>query len=250
MMESYRDLARSYDALTQDVGYEKRADFIEKLFCRAKMPVKTVLDLACGTGSMSAILMQRGYEMIAADASEDMLAAAREKTAALSGEPPVFLHQSMPKLDLYGTVDAAICCLDSLNYLTAPRDVRKTFERLRLFVAPGGVLVFDVLTPARIASLDGQVFFDESEDLYCTWRAFYSARSRTVTYYMDIFRRMKGDLWQRSEEVHRERAYTVEELTRYLTEAGFTAIKTHGDCTLSPARENAQRVYFSCIRGK
>ena len=119
-MNSYEALALSYDELTQDVRYEARADFVEKLFARAKIPVHTVLDLACGTGTMTGILTGRGYELIGVDSSEEMLMAAREKAQALKGIPPLFLHQSMPELDLYGTVDAAVCMLDSINYLTSP----------------------------------------------------------------------------------------------------------------------------------
>ena len=148
-MSCYEALASSYDALTEDVGYEKRADFLEKLFRRSRIPVKVVLDLACGTGTMTWLLTGRGYELIGVDGSEEMLAAAMSKGGTVQGVPPIFLHQSMPQLDLYGTVDAAICCLDSLNYLTDPADVRRTFRRLHLFVAPGGVLVFDVNTRSQ-----------------------------------------------------------------------------------------------------
>ena len=146
-MSAYEALAGVYDALTEDVDYERRGDYLEKLLKRSCIPVRTVLDLACGTGELTAILTERGYEMIGVDASPDMLSQARQKAEDLTGEPPVFLNQSMPELDLYGTVDAAVCCLDSLNYLTSPRDVQKTLERLHLFISPGGLLVFDVNTP-------------------------------------------------------------------------------------------------------
>ena len=222
-MSCYEALASSYDALTEDVGYEKRADFLEKLFRRSRIPVKVVLDLACGTGTMTWLLTGRGYELIGVD-----------------------LHQSMPQLDLYGTVDAAICCRDSLNYLTDPADVRRTFRRLHLFVAPGGVLVFDVNTVAKLAALDGQVFLDETEDTYCVWRAEY--HRGLCTYYMDLFRRRGDKAWDRREELHRERAYTVEELTAWLTEAGFGDIRVYGDAKLRHPREDEQRVYFCCIR--
>lgn len=77
-MSAYEALAGVYDALTGDVGYERRADYLEKLFRRSRIPVRTVLDLACGTGEMTAILTRRGYELIAVDGSPDMLAQARE----------------------------------------------------------------------------------------------------------------------------------------------------------------------------
>ena len=245
-MSCYDALAANYDALTGDVGYEKRADYLEKLFQKSRIPVHTVLDLACGTGTMTWILTGRGYEMIGVDASEEMLAAAMEKSGSVEGIAPIFLHQSMPKLDLYGTVDAAICCLDSLNYLTNPKDVQRTFDRLRLFIAPGGVLIFDINTVEKLAALDGQVFLDETEDTYCVWRPEY--RRGICTYYMDLFQLQEDGSWERSFELHRERAYTVEELTAWLEAAGFGEIRTYGDQKMRRPAEGEQRIYFSCIR--
>ena len=245
-MSSYEALAGTYDALTGDVAYEKRADYLERLFKKSRIPVHTVLDLACGTGTMTWILTERGYELIGVDASEEMLAAAMSKSGSVEGIPPVFLHQSMPKLDLYGTVDAAICCLDSLNYLTNPKDVQRTFDRLRLFIAPGGLLVFDINTVEKLAALDGQVFLDETEDTYCVWRPEY--RRGLCTYYMDLFRLQEDGSWERSFELHRERGYTVEELTAWLRSAGFGQIRTYGDMKMRAPAEGEQRIYFSCVR--
>ena len=245
-MSSYHALAGTYDALTGDVGYEKRADFLEKLFQKSHIPVKTVLDLACGTGTMTWILTGRGYELIGVDASEEMLAAAMGKSGSVEGVAPIFLHESMPKLDLYGTVDAAICCLDSLNYLTNPKDVQRTFRRLHLFVAPGGVLIFDINTVEKLMALDGQVFLDETEDTYCVWRPEF--RRGICTYYMDLFQQQPDGSWEREFEMHRERAYTVEELTAWLTEAGFGEIRTYGDGKLRRPAEGEQRIYFCCVR--
>lgn len=244
-MSAYEALAGSYDALTRDVQYEKRVDFLEKLFGRSRIPVHTVLDLACGTGTVTWLLTARGYELIGADESEDMLAAAMQKTGTVAGVQPIFLHQSMEKLDLYGTVDAAVCCLDSLNYLTTPKAVQRTLQRLHLFIAPGGLLVFDVNTVEKLAALDGQVFLDETEDTYCVWRAEY--RRGLCTYYMDIFRR-SGSQWSRQLEVHRERAYTVAELTAWLTAAGFTDVRVCGDMVRRAPRAGEQRIYFTAIR--
>lgn len=245
-MSCYNALAGTYDALTGDVEYEKRADWLEKLLRRSEIPVHTVLDLACGTGTMTWIFTGRGYEMIGVDGSEEMLAAAMEKYGSVEGVPPIFLHQSMPELDLYGTVDAAVCCLDSLNYLTSPKEVQRTLERLHLFIAPGGMLLFDVNTPEKLQGLDGQVFLDETEDAYCVWRPEY--HRGLCTYYMDIFRRQNGDQWQRSLEIHEERAYTVEQLTQWLEAAGFGKIRTYGDMKLRRPAQGEQRIYFSCVR--
>lgn len=245
-MSCYSSLARAYDDLTGDVAYEKRADYLEKLFGRSHITVHTVLDLACGTGTMTWLLTGRGYEMIAVDGSEEMLAAAMEKSGSVEGVAPVFLHQSMPKLDLYGTVDAAICCLDSLNYLAAPGDVQRTFERLHLFIAPGGVLIFDINTVAKLQALNGQVFLDETEDTYCVWRTEYSRG--VCTYYMDLFCERPDGAWERSLELHRQRGYTVEELKRWLEQAGFGEIRTYGDMKMRAPKEEEQRIYFTCVR--
>ena len=127
-MSSYDSLAFWYDQLTGDVPYSSFADFYEAEFARDGGEFRLLLDLCCGTGTLTAELTRRGYEMIAADRSEEMLMEARGKAQGISGIEPLFLHQSMPRLDLNDTVDAAICCLDSLNYLTRPEDVRRTFE--------------------------------------------------------------------------------------------------------------------------
>ena len=245
-MSCYSSLARAYDDLTGDVAYEKRADYLEKLFGRSHITVHTVLDLACGTGTMTWLLTGRGYEMIAVDGSEEMLAAAMEKSGSVEGVAPVFLHQSMPKLDLYGTVEAAICCVDSLNYLSAPGDVQRTFERLHLFIAPGGVLIFDINTVAKLQALDGQVFLDETEDTYCVWRTEYSRG--VCTYYMDLVCERPDGAWERSLELHRQRGYTVEELKRWLEQAGFGEIRTYGDMKMRAPKEEEQRIYFTCVR--
>ena len=247
-MSSYQQLAGAYDELTWDVGYEKRADFLEKLFRRSRIPVKVVLDLACGTGTMTWLLTGRGYELIGVDGSEEMLAAAMSKGGTVQGVPPIFLHQSMPQLDLYGTVDAAICCLDSLNYLTNPRDVQRTFQRLHLFIAPGGSLVFDVHALGKLEAMDGQVWLDEREDVYCVWRTEYSRRSRLLDYYVDIFSVRADGAWERSFEEHRQRWYSVSELTEWLTAAGFGEIRIYGDCRLRAPNETDGRIYISCIR--
>ena len=244
-MESYEFLAGCYDQLTADVRYRAWADYLERHFARSAIPVRTVLDLACGTGSLTRILAERGYEMIGVDQSEEMLAQAAEKCRDLAGERLIFLHQSMEKLDLYGTVDACVCCLDSVNYVTRPAALRRAFQRVHLFLMPGGLFLFDVNTPEKFRKMDGQVFLDETEDAYCVWRAEFSEKRRICTYGMDIFRRREGDLWERGQEVHREYAYELGELAGFLREAGFRRIRVCGDRRLRAPREGEERVFFA-----
>ena len=108
--------------------------------------------------------------------------------------------------------------------------------------------MFDINSVAKLRSLDGQVFLDETEDIYCVWRTEFEKRSKICTYWMDIFTRGEDDLWERDFEEHRQRAYEVEELTAWLEEAGFSNVRTYGDCRMSGPREEEQRIYFTAIR--
>lgn len=243
-MSSYDFLAGCYDALTYDVDYSAWADYIEKHFRKNPLPGNTVLDLACGTGSLTRELALRGYEMIGVDRSPEMLSQAAEKNRGAAPVEPIFLCQSMEKLDLYGTVDACVCCLDSVNYVTDPKKLRRAFERVRLFLAPGGLFLFDINSPAKLEGLDGQVFLDETEDTYCVWRAEFSRR--ICSYFMDIFRLDEATgQWDRGEELHRERAYSVPELTTMLSEAGFVEARTWGELKMRPPRPGEQRIFFT-----
>ena len=244
-MDSYQFLAGCYDELTYDVPYPRWADYIEKHFRRRGLPGNIVLDLACGTGSLTRELAQRGYEMIGVDLSPEMLAEAAEKNRDVGEVPPIFLCQPMENLDLYGTIDACVCCLDSVNYVTSPKKLQQAFERVHLFLMPGGLFLFDINTPEKLRGLDGQVFLDETEDAYCVWRAEYSKRSRICSYFMDIFRLdPDSGQWNRGEELHEERAYTIPELTGFLQQAGFRDIKVYGELKLRPPVPNEGRVFF------
>ena len=244
-MASYEFLAGCYDELTTDVGYRSWAGYLEKHFARAGIPVRTVLDLACGTGSLTWELARRGSEMIGVDRSEEMLAQANEKGEDFTGERPIFLHQSMDKLDLYGTIDACVCCLDSVNYVTRPAQLERAFARVHLFLMPGGIFVFDINTPEKLRALDGQVFLDETEDAYCVWRAEYSRRRRVCTYAMDLFRLTPAGLWERGEELHEEYAYEPDELEEMLRRAGFHHIRRYGDRKLRAPRPGEERIFFT-----
>lgn len=217
-MNAYGPLAAWYDALTGDVPYTQFADFYEAEFARDGGEFRLLLDFCCGTGTLTAMMARRGYEMIAVDASADMLMQAREKAEGLA-VPPLFLCQSAEELDLYGTVDAAYCSLDGVNYLP-PETLPELFRRLHLFVRPGGLLIFDIRTPDWLRARDGQVFLDETSDLLCLWRADFDEEERALVYGMDLFSRA-GALWRREREEHVEYAHEPAALSALLTQSGF-----------------------------
>ena len=245
MSGSYEALAARYDALTADVDHEAWTDYLEKHFAKSRIPIHTVLDLACGTGELTWRLAERGYETIGVDQSPEMLAVAAEKDRPVPGDKPIFLNQSMQALDLYGTIDACVCCLDSVNYVTRPAQLRRAFQRVHLFLMPGGLFLFDVNTPEKLKGLDGGMFIDETDDTYCVWRADYAPRRRVCTYGMDLFFREENGLWRREEEIHEEYAYELDELEAYLKEAGFTGMRRYGELKSRAPRDGEQRVFIS-----
>ena len=243
-MSAYEALAASYDSLTYDVDYEKILQFYERLFRRYHLQPQTVLDLACGTGSLSVLLAGRGYRVLGADRSEEMLMEASRKAAQMEGNAPYFICQPMQRLRLPQPVDAVVCCLDSINYLTKPADCARAFVRVFQALLPGGVFIFDINTPYKLKGLDGQVFLDENEDTYCVWRAEFDDKKNICFYGMDLFQR-EGEVWFRSSEEHAEYAYSPDELERYLREAGFTRVERFADRKLKAPEETELRIYFA-----
>ena len=246
-MNAYGALAASYDRLTNDVDYKAWVDFTHAILEKEGLKPRTVADLACGTGSATRILAQRGYRVTAVDLSESMLTEAMDKCSDLD-QLPVFVHQNLAQLRLPRAVDLAVCFLDSLDYILEPSDcaaaIRQTYKALN----PGGIFIFDVNTPEKLRAMDGQVFLDEDDDVYCVWRGEFDEDTNICSYGMDLFQR-DGNVWHRSFEEHQEYAYSIEQLTGYLKDAGFTRIEVWADRQFCAPREGEQRVWFKARKG-
>lgn len=242
MTDAYTVLAGWYDRLTADVDYEKWADYVERHFRRLKRPVRSVAELGCGTGSLTRLLARRGYAMTAIDLSPDMLAVAEQKCRGLD---VLFLCQDMSRLTLLEPADAVVSCLDSVNYVTRPAALRRTFRRVYRALAPGGLFLFDAKTPTALEGADGQTYLDEDDGLFCVWRGEYFPKRRVCGYGLDLFVRGADGGWSRGSEYHEEFAYTTDELDGFLRDAGFSDIKIYGDKTMRAPKEGAQRVFFA-----
>ena len=247
-MDAYKNLAASYDRLTNDVDYEATVEFYMEILRREGLSPRTVVDLACGTGSVTEILARKGYRVTGVDMSEEMLTEAAMKTMDMDC-PPMYSCQLLQNLRLPRGVDMAVCALDSLDYILDPADCKEAIRRAYKALNPGGIFIFDVNTPEKLRAMDDQVFLDEDDDVYCVWRGEFDEESNICSYGMDLFQR-EGNMWRRSFEEHREYAYSREQLTGFLKDAGFTHIEVYADRLFEAPREGEQRIYFKARKGK
>ena len=247
-MDAYKELAVSYDRLTYDVDYAAVVDFYWQILEKEGAKPRTCVDLACGTGSVSVLLAEKGLDVVGVDMSEDMLTVAFDKACGMDN-PPRFICQKLQELKLPRGVDLAVCALDSLDYITDPADCAEAIRRVYKALNPGGVFIFDVNTPEKLRAMDGQVWLDEDDEVYCVWRGEFDEETNICSYGMDLFQR-QGDVWLRSFEEHREYAYSRTQLTDYLKAAGFTHIEVYADRVFEEPREGEQRIYFKARKGK
>ncbi len=247
-MNAYHALAVSYDRLTSDVDYRQTVEFYKEIMEREGVTPRTAVDLACGTGSVAVLLAKDGMSVTGVDLSEEMLTVACQKTQEIEN-PPMFVCQSLQELRLPRGVDLAVCALDSLDYILDPKDCKEALRRVYKALNPGGIFIFDVNTPEKLQAMDGQVFLDEDDDVYCVWRGEFDRQTNICSYGMDLFQR-EGDVWHRSFEEHREYAYSQAQLTGYLKAGGFTKIRVYGDCRFEAPRPGEQRIYFSARKGR
>ena len=246
--EGYDALAKVYDLLNEELDYGVWANFIEESFDRflPKRP-ELVLDLACGTGRMTRELSSRGYDMIGVDGSEQMLSEAYAKSL---GKPILYLNQDMRSFELYGTVGAVVCCLDSVNYLLDEGDVARCFASVHNYLDPDGLFLFDVNTPYKFSEVYGNnAYILEGEEqgalTYCGWQNEYCAESGLCDFYLSLFFEDKHGRYLRSDEHQQERCYTQEELCALLEQCGFEVLGFFGSFDFSEPLNDCQRWYIA-----
>ncbi|MBQ8208312.1 MAG: class I SAM-dependent methyltransferase [Clostridia bacterium] len=257
MTEGYDVIADVYDKLNADIDYKAWADFAEKAFDRflEKRP-EIVLDLACGTGSMTVELAKRGYDMIGVDGSEQMLSVASERAYVNFGEddeyrlPILYLLQDMRSFELYGTVGAVLCCLDSVNYLTGEGDLDKCFAAVHNYLDPDGIFLFDVNTPHKFKNIYGDnayILEDEIEGsaVYCGWQNSFDEKTGICDFYLTLFSEGEDGKYIREEEHQRERMYSMEEIRKALEKNGFECLGAFSDYSFSEAEEKDERWYIA-----
>lgn len=237
-MEIYTDFAYIYDKLI-DQDYDKWADYIEEIFRINGKEPKLVLDLGCGTGSITNILAKRGYDMIGVDLSMDMLNIARDK--ALEQELDVlYLCQDIREFELYGTVDAIICTLDVLNYITDPDDLNRVFALVKNYLNPDGIFIFDINTEYKLKNILGNnTFINEEDGIFYTWENEYV--DNISNQYLTFFKECENGMYKRFDESHIQRAYTTDEIKKLLIKNNMSFEAEYKLFTLEKADNNCEK---------
>lgn len=242
-MKSYSVFAQYYDELTANVEYAKRAEYLLELMKRLGHAPGLTLDLACGTGSLTLELYRRGVDIYGIDGSVEMLSEARTKCAE-AGADILFLCQKMQSIDLYGTVDTALCTLDSLNHLKNGEELEKVFSKVAFFMNPGGYFLFDMNTLYKHQVILGnETYVYDTENVYCVWQN-RCHKDGKVDIQLDFFQ-PDGDVYIRSAERFSEQAYPVEEILERLTRAGFGEIQVFDELTFNAPKKDSQRLVFA-----
>lgn len=238
-MEAYSGFAEVYDLFMEDIPYEAWRDFLIQILHKQGIRDGLVCELGCGTGRMTRLLAQSGYDMIGIDLSEEMLSVARNQES----EGILYLAQDMREFELYGTVRAVVSVCDSMNYLLEEADLLQVFRLVNNYLDPDGVFVFDLNTDYKFCRLMGtQTFSEHREEGSLIWDNYYDEEERINEYALTIFLRQPDDLYRKYEEVHYERSYELVQIIRLLEQAGMRFVcacdEDHG-----PVRADSERIY-------
>lgn len=244
----YNGFAQVYDKL-QSVDYTEFADYYEMCFNRfCKKKPELVLDLACGTGSVTCELAKRGYDMTGVDISPEMLDIARVKC---EGMGVLLLNQDMTDFELYGTVDAIVCALDGVNYVTDKSALLKMFKWVHNYLNPDGIMVFDINSEYKLSQIlpENNYIYDE-DDAFCVWSSFYNDEQSICEFYIDVFNECNDGKYERFTEIHEERAYSVSELIGIINSAGLKCEGLFEGLSFDEPKSDSERILFIVKKDK
>lgn len=233
-----------YDKL-QDADYDLFADYYKRVFRKYGIKPELVLDLGCGTGSVTLRLAEMGFDMIGVDLSCEMLDIAREK-AEKANKSILFLNQDMTSFELYGTVDAIVSSLDGVNYITEDSGVFETMKLCRNYLNPGGIFVFDINSEYKLSTVLGNnTYVYDNDDVYYVWQNFYDEKSRICDFELNFFVKNKSNgSYKRFDEYQSERAYSIAEMTEYAEKAGLELLGIYDGLSFNEPNGNSERLVF------
>jgi len=242
----YIYFAHIYDKLMSDINYSDWADYIEKIFEKNNLKPELLVDLGCGTGSFCIEMCNRGYDVIGIDSSSDMLSCALTKAenAQLPNEKLLFLNQDMTEFELYGTVDAIVSLIDSMNYITDKRKLKRTFKLIWNYLNHGGLFIFDINSVYKFENiLCNNTFHYITDDISYIWENNYMKRNKICEFDITFFVK-EENLYKRFDEIHQQRAYSVEEIINLALEYGLEVINIYDSLTFSKPNAKSERIFF------
>ena len=241
---SYEGFAYVYDTFMDDVPYEEWTEYVVGILKEYGIRDGLVLDLGCGTGSMTELLAKKGYDMIGVDLSEDMLEIAMDKREQKNLDI-LYLLQDMREFELYGTVRAIVSICDSMNYLLSEEDLKKVFRLANNYLDPGGIFIFDLNTPYKYRELMGDsVIAENREECSFIWENIFYEEEKINEYDLTIFRKEEGELYRKYEETHFQYAFEIPRVEALLGEAGMEVLAVYDAFTRNAPRKDSERVYF------
>lgn len=243
-MEAYTSFAEVYDQFMDNVPYREWADFLQEILREEGINDGLVLDLGCGTGSMTEELAGRGYDMIGVDNSEDMLEIAMGKRQE-SGHDILYLLQDMQEFELYGTVRAVVSVCDSVNYVTEKEELEQVFRLVNNYLDPGGIFVFDFNTEYKYREVLGdRTIAENREDSSFIWDNYYYEEEHMNEYELTLFIQEtdQKELYHKYQETHFQRAYTLEEIGELLERSGLRFVAAYEDYTKDAPGKGSERI--------
>ncbi len=237
-MDCYVDFASVYDRLTYDINYKEFVDFVDKILLRHGKKPKLILELACGTGNMTCEFNKKGYDIIGVDNSVDMLSQAREKCPQ-----NLLLLQDMTEFELYGTVDAIVCLLDSVNYITDENKLIKMFSLIHNYLEYDGLFVFDINSEYKLRNIIAEnTFVFDTDDIFYTWEN--EQQEDSVNFNLTFFVKNNLGTFDKIQETHTEKVYLVDKLVKMITESGLEYVATYADFSFDEPKTDSERIFI------
>lgn len=243
VMEAYTGFAAVYDTFMDNIPYEEWCGYVKRLLKKYGVEQGILLDLGCGTGSLTELLDSAGYDMIGIDNSEEMLQIAMEKRMN-SGKNILYLCQDMREFELYGTVAAVVSICDCMNYVMEPEELREVFRLVNNYLDPGGIFIFDLNTEYKYREMMGDsTIAEDREDCSFIWDNQYDAKEKVNIYDLSLFVREEEELYRKYRETHYQRAYSLDEVKSAINDAGMDFVAAFDAFTEEEPRRDSERIY-------